>query len=82
MNILKIASAVLVGFVLSAAMFHTPVAQANSPTHVFIVPVFVANGKAGTPADLPGARIAGISCIAKPAMGAPDAAVCYVATSN
>lgn len=82
MNICKIGLAVLAGFVLSTAIFHTPAARANSPSHVFIVPIFVTNTKAGTPADLPGNRIAGISCIPKPIPDkAPDAAICYVATT-
>lgn len=83
MNNLKIGLAVLAGFVLSAAIFHTPAvkAQESGTTHVFIHPVIMFNVKSGASQDLPGSRIAGISCIPKPLTKAPDAAVCYVATS-
>ena len=84
MNLAKITLAVLCGLVLGATLFRTPAVNANPATaaHVFIVPIWMADAKAPQPADLPGSRIAGISCIPKPADKSPDAAVCYVATTN
>jgi hypothetical protein len=63
MNILKIGLAVLAGFVLSAAIFHTPTARASSTVHVFIAPIWMPDAKAAMPSDIPGARAIGISCI-------------------
>jgi hypothetical protein len=82
MNFLKIALATTISFILGAMLSHAPTAKANPPSHVFIVPVWMADAKTPQPADLPGNRIAGISCIPKPADKSPDAAVCYVATTN
>lgn len=56
--------------------------RAQSPkTHVYIVPVFMPDAKTPSPQDLAGSRVVGISCISHPLPKAPDAAVCYVATS-
>jgi len=84
MNFLKIGLAALFGFVLGAILFHTPTARAaaQATTHVFIVPVWMPDAKTPQPSDLSGARIAGISCVPKPLPNAPDATVCYVATTN
>jgi|GEM_PF-5195146 hypothetical protein len=83
MNILKIGAAVSVGFALSVVLFHTSVvkAQGSNQVHVFIYPVEMFSTKSTTSKDLPGLRIAGISCIPKPETKLPDAAVCYVATT-
>jgi hypothetical protein len=81
MNVLKIGLAVLAGFALGIVLFRTPEVKANPANHVFIVPLWMPNAKTPFPADLPGARIAGISCIPKPTDKTPDAAVCFVATT-
>ena len=82
MNFLKVGLAVLVGCLLGAMLFHTPVVKASpAGVHVYIVPVEMSDAKTSLPKDLPGGRVAGISCISKPAAGLPDAAVCYVATT-
>jgi hypothetical protein len=81
----KICLAVLVGFVLGAWLFHTVEVKAHPKeaglAHVLIVAVGMLDAKSPLPQNLPGARIAGISCIAKPTQKFPDAAVCYVATA-
>ncbi len=75
----------VVGLVMGAWLFQMKTVSANPQetghAHVFIVPVTMLNAKSAVPANLPGARIAGISCIAKPTPKSPDAAVCYVATA-
>lgn len=81
MNVLRIGLAVLVGFALGIVLCRTPEVKADPSNHVFIVPVWMPDAKTPFPADLPGARIAGISCIPKPINKAPDSAVCYVATT-
>lgn len=68
---------VLVGFLIRPGWLRAQSGQA----HVFIAPVTV-NGDQGAPANLPGARIAGISCLPKPLKNAPDMALCYVATTT
>ena len=74
-----------IGFVLGAWLFSIgevkPKAQETETTHVIIVPVTMLDAKSSLPQNLPGARIAGISCIAKPMPRHPDAAVCYLATA-
>ena len=85
MNMLKISLAVLVGFVLGVVLFRTPSVKAQQAGNVvvFIHPVTVLNTKLPTNEVLPGSRVDGISCIPKPIVGKlPDAAVCYVATTN
>jgi hypothetical protein len=81
----KICPGVLVGFVMGVWLFHTGTVkahpQATGTAHVLIVPVAILDAKSPVPQNLPGVRIAGISCIAKPAKKFPDAAVCYVATT-
>lgn len=85
MSSLKVGLAAAMSFVLGAALFRTPTVKANPQktelAHVFIVPVAVLDAKAPSSTNLPGARIAGISCIPKPEKRLPDAAVCYVATT-
>jgi len=56
--------------------------QAPAQAHVFIVPVPMRDARSAVPTDISGARIAGISCIAKPSADYPDAAVCYVAAAS
>jgi hypothetical protein len=77
--------AAVASFVLGAWLFQSGTVKANPQetgrAHVFIVPVAMIDGKSAVPENLPGARIAGISCIAKPTQKLPDAAVCYVATA-
>ena len=85
MNILKISLAVLIGVAFGIALFHTPQVKAQQAGNVvvFIHPVTVLNTKLPTNEVLPGSRVDGISCIPKPIIGKlPDAAVCYVATTN
>jgi hypothetical protein len=76
---------VVVGFVLGTWLFQTGAVKANPQetglAHVYIVPVAMLDAKSPVPQNLPGARIAGISCIPKPTHKFPDAAVCYVATA-
>jgi hypothetical protein len=76
---------ILMSFVLVAWLFHTGIMKAHpqqsGTAHIFIVPVTILNAKSAVPQNLPGVRIAGISCIAKPTQKLPDAAVCYVATT-
>jgi hypothetical protein len=76
---------VVVGFVTGAFLFHVGTVKAHPQetglAHVFIVPVPMTDAKTPLPRNLPGARIAGISCIAKPMQRFPDAVVCYVATT-
>jgi hypothetical protein len=75
----------LVSFLMGASLFQTKTVRATPQetglAHVFIVPVALFDTKSGVPANLPGARVAGISCIAKPTQKSPDAAICYVATA-
>jgi hypothetical protein len=75
----------VVSFVIGAWLFQTKTVKANPQetgrAHAFIVPVAMLDAKSAVPENLPGARIAGISCIAKPTQKSPDAAVCYVATA-
>lgn len=79
---LIVVSATSLGLALGAMMSHVPVrAQGEAHVHVFIVPLAVPDAKTPVPADLPGERIAGISCLTKPQEKLPNAAVCYVATS-
>ncbi len=81
MSVLRISLAVFVGFALSTVLSRTPEVKASPTNHVFIVPLWMPDAKTPFPKDLPGARIAGISCIPKPTDKTPDAAVCYVATT-
>ncbi|HTR48348.1 MAG TPA: hypothetical protein VMM16_13270 [Verrucomicrobiae bacterium] len=85
-KLLKLLSALSVGFVMGAMAVHAPVIaatsrQADGLVHVFIVPVMMPTTKTAFPSNLPGGRVAGISCIPKPQSNLPDAAICYVATS-
>jgi hypothetical protein len=76
--------AVAFSFVLGAWLFHTPQVKANpqaGSAHVFIAPIEMFDLKSSTSKSVPGVRIAGISCVAKPKANLPDAAICYVATS-
>lgn len=80
---MKITRAVLLfslGFFVAAALKPLNVLKAQGTAHVFIVPVQVFNLQA-TAANIPGVRIAGISCLPKPTAKLPNAAVCYVATT-
>jgi hypothetical protein len=81
----KICLGVVVGFVVGACLFQARAVKAHSQetgtAHVFIVPVAMFDAKSAVPQNLPGVRIAGISCIARPTQKFPDAAVCYVATT-
>ncbi len=81
MNFLKIG----LSFLLAAILFQTkttkPEPQAEKMVHVYIYPMTMDNTKTPMPANLPGHRIAGISCIPKPEKITPDAAVCYIATT-
>lgn len=81
----KICVGAALGFVLGVWLFHTVEVKARAKetglAHVYIVPVTMLDAKSPVPENLPGARIAGISCIAKPTQKFPDAAVCYVATA-
>jgi hypothetical protein len=85
MKFMKICLAAALGFVGGARLFHTPPVNANpqdvGQTHVFIAPVDMLDAKSSASQNLPGARIAGISCIPKPQAKLPYAAVCYVATA-
>lgn len=89
MNFLKIGLTTTISFILGAMLSHAPTAKANPSeqkyaqvnAHVFVVPVWMVDEKTPQTADLPGNRIAGISCIPHPTDKMPNAAVCYVATS-
>jgi hypothetical protein len=81
MNFAKIPLAALAGFILGAMLFHARVVKAQGNAHVYIVPLTMPDAKTPFPSNLPGVRIAGISCIAKPTAKLPDAAICYVATT-
>ena len=85
MNLARICVAVAFGFILGIWLFRTSPVNANpqegGKAHVFIVPVEVFDTKTPTSKNIPGVRIAGISCIAKPQTKLPDAALCYVATA-
>jgi hypothetical protein len=89
MNFAKILAAGLAGFLLCALFLHAPIAKANpqelasasSPIHVSIYPLPMFDAHNLTSKDLPGVRVVGLSCIAKPTAKLPDAALCYVATS-
>jgi hypothetical protein len=85
MNVLKTCAAVFVGFLLGTLPFHAATAKAAQDTaelvHVGIYPVTMLDAKTPVPQNLPGGRIAGISCISKPEKKTPDSAVCYVATT-
>lgn len=84
MNRLKIVAAALAGLILGAALFHPHGGQAQGfgRVHVSIIPVEAFNTKALVSQDLPGLKVAGISCVPKPRKNLPDAAVCYVATAD
>jgi hypothetical protein len=85
MRTLKFCFAVLVGIYFGAICFPLPVLEASpqdtGTAHVFIVPVRMLDATNSASQNLPGAKIAGISCIPKPEGKLPDAAVCYVATT-
>ena len=85
MNFTKVAGAAVVGFLLGIAVFRLPTAKADLQqqglAHIAIVPVAMMDAKTLSSNNLPGAKIVGISCIAKPEKRLPDAAVCYVATT-
>jgi len=76
---------VAIGLLVGIRVSHMPSVKANPQetgrAHVFIYPVMMFDAKASVSANPSGARIAGISCIAKPTEKFPDAAVCYVATA-
>jgi hypothetical protein len=72
-------------FTLGAWLFHTEMVKANPQetggVHVYIAPLEMLTAKYSTSQNLPGGRIAGISCIPKPTEKLPDHVICYVATS-
>lgn len=77
--------AVLACFLLFSVWFYLPIAKvtAQEPgVHVFIAPLEVLTAKDTRSLNLPGGRVAGISCIPKPTEKLPDRAVCYIATSS
>jgi hypothetical protein len=84
MNIVKISLAVALGIVLGIALFHTSGVKAQGAGNVvvFIHPVMVLDQKMPIDTVITGSRVDGISCIPKPTSKLPDAAVCYVATTN
>jgi hypothetical protein len=84
MNILKISLSALAGFVLGIVLVHTPAVKAQEPGKVlvFIHPVLLLDQKMPVDKVIPGSRVDGISCIPAPVKRLPDAAVCYVATTN
>jgi hypothetical protein len=86
MNPLRIGISALLGLILGATLFRTPQVKADpqetGKVHVAIIPVAMLDAKNLASQDLPGIRIAGISCVPKPIKQLPDAAVCYVATSD
>jgi hypothetical protein len=81
----KVISAAVIGFIIGAWLFYTGIVKAKpqdtGTAHVYIVPVTMLDTKTPLPQNLPGVRIAGISCVAKPMPKFPDAAICYVATT-
>ena len=84
MNIVKIGLSVLAGFVLGIVLVRTPVvkAQESGKVLVIIYPVLLLDQKMPVDKIVPGSRVDGISCIPAPAKRLPDAAVCYLATTN
>jgi hypothetical protein len=85
MNLIKLGLGVLAGLLLGVVLFNAPKIKANpqepGTIHVAIIPIPVPDAKNLSSRDLTGGRIAGISCLPKPAKQLPDAAVCYVATT-
>jgi hypothetical protein len=84
MNFLKIGMAVLAGFALGIVLFRAPAMKAQEAGNVmvFIHPISVLDQKMPIDAAITGSRVDGISCIPKPIAKLPDAAICYVATTN
>jgi len=84
MNLSKILVAGLFGLLLGVAASHVPMVKAGpqetSQVHLYVVPIGM-TGKVSFSENLPGGRIAGISCLPKPTAQLPDAAICYVATT-
>lgn len=70
---------VVVGMMLSA---HTVPRSPASTTVVFIHAVWVDNPKLPVDKVITGAHVSGVSCLPKPTVKLPDAALCYVATDN
>ncbi len=85
MNLLKLGLAVLFGVTLGVVLSHVPKVKANpqepGSVHVTVVPLAMPDAKNLASKNLPGYRVVGISCLAKPIKQLPDAAVCYVATT-
>jgi hypothetical protein len=85
MIFLKMGACIFFGLILGAVLFRTPKIKANpqvpGKVHVAIIPVSMLDAKNLASEDLPGVRVAGISCVPKPIKQLPDAAVCYVATT-
>jgi hypothetical protein len=78
---LGVAAGIVLGVYISHVSSVRAGAQESGRAHVFIYPVMMFDAKTAVPSNPSGARIAGISCIAKPTEKLPDAAVCYVATA-
>ena len=85
MKLLKVAIVALLAFVLGVWSSRLKTVNASSQdagqAHVFIAPLEMLDAKAPRTVNLPGVKIVGISCVAKPTERLPDAAVCYVATT-
>jgi hypothetical protein len=88
MKLSKICLATLAGFLLGITVSRLSVVpnakaspQETGKVHLYIAPELVLSTNAPRSVDLPGGRIAGISCIPKPSDKLPDRAICYVATS-
>jgi hypothetical protein len=83
MRFLRTGLAVLFGMVSGMAVSRIPAAKANpqpkGSVHVFIYPETLLLGHLSV--DLPGYRVAGISCSAQPTKALPDGEICYVATT-
>jgi hypothetical protein len=80
---MKTIIALVAGILLGAILFHMPHARANSTTstHILITTVGITDLKSIS-ADVAGASVLGMSCVPKPLPKAPDAVVCYVATTS
>lgn len=86
MNLSRMFVPALVGSLLGVAASRVPIVrgipQEAGSVHVYIASFSLFNTKVTLSKNLPGMRVAGISCIPKPTDKLPDQAVCHVATSS
>jgi hypothetical protein len=75
--------ALVIGFLVSAMAFRARPVKAQEPgsVHVFILAVEVDSDNATRSVNVPGGKVAGMSCVPDPQARRPKAVTCYVATS-